>query len=221
MTEVDLFFKTITEGTDADIEQLLAKDAALAGRRNAAGVSPLLFSLYQGKYGAVALILRHHPNLDVFEATALEDLDQLRPLVGADISLVTTYSADGFTPLHLACFFGKSASAKFLLNAGADCNAVSRNGAELRPINCAAACRNLEAACDLVQLLLKGGADIKATQKGGYTALHSAAANGNVKLVTLLVQSGADKKARADGKTPLDFAEERNRTDVIEALSST
>jgi len=219
MTEVELFFKAITDGSDAEVEELLEKDARLAAQRNAAGVSAILFALYQGKRGAVDLMLKQNPDLDVFEASVLANIDKLRSLIEGNENLLNTYSTDGFTPLHLACFFGKVASAKYLVEAGADTNAISLNGADLRPINCAAASRDLDSASELVQLLLKGGADIKATQKGGYSALHSAAANGNVSLVTLLVKSGADQYAKADGKTPLDFARERDRTEVVAVLS--
>jgi ankyrin repeat protein len=71
-----------------------------------------------------------------------------------------------------------------------------------------------------VELLLTHGADIKAAQRGGYSALHSAAANGNVKLVNHLIKAGADSCAKSDdGKTPLDFAKERSQADVVEILS--
>ena len=116
---------------------------------------------------------------------------------------------------------GQSDAASVLIHKGADLNAPSTNGADLKPINSAAACRNLEAAKEIVSALLKAGARVDSTQKGGYSALHSAAANGNLPLIKVLIQAGAKREVLSDdGKTPMQFAKERGRTEVVEFLAA-
>ena len=55
------------------------------------------------------------------------------PAVGAGLN---AYSYDGWTPLHLAAFFGQRAAVERLMAAGADLNAVSRNALRNTPAAC-------------------------------------------------------------------------------------
>lgn len=60
---------------------------------------------------------------------------------------------------------------------------------------------------ETVRVLVDGGADVKAREKDGWTALHWAAFMGTVENVQVLVKAGADVKAREKGgRKPLDFA---------------
>ena len=60
---------------------------------------------------------------------------------------------------------------------------------------------------EIAETLLKGGANANATNGNGATALYFAVANGNQKLVELLLTHKADVNARDNaGKTPLDYA---------------
>jgi ankyrin repeat protein len=117
--------------------------------------------------------------------------------------LICTYSADGFTPLHLASFFSQPAAVEELLKNGADPNAVATNGSKLAVINSAAASNNAE----LVKMLLREGANPDSQQAGGFTALHAAAQHNNAEMVQALLDSGADASLPADdGKIAADMA---------------
>jgi ankyrin repeat protein len=125
-------------------------------------------------------------------------------------------SPDGWTPLHLAAAFGGPQAAALLLEHGADVKQVSRNPAHNQALHaCIALGHNLETA----QLLLDHGADVNATQAGGYTPLHQAAAAGLTEMAKLLLEAGANPAARCDqGKTPADYARERGHQAVLAFL---
>ena len=59
----------------------------------------------------------------------------------------------------------------------------------------------------LARVLLDAGADVNRQGEGGFTALHSAAQNGDEELVQLLLERGADAGlATANGRRAADFA---------------
>jgi uncharacterized protein len=71
-----------------------------------------------------------------------------------------------------------------------------------------------------VRALLDKGADVRAAQGDGMTALHWAAMNGDAEVVAMLVHAGADLKAatRIDAATPLLLAAENGHSAVVRAL---
>jgi uncharacterized protein len=168
-----------------------------------AEVSPLLRAVYSGDDQQVESLLAAAPDLDIFEASALGRTDRVAELLGNDPELVRAWSADGFTPLHLAAFFSRPETARLLLERGAEVDAVARNSMRVTPLHSAAAARNAETARDL----LERGADANARQQGGFTPIHAAAQNGDDDLYELLVARGADPEAPTDeGRTARDFA---------------
>ena len=164
----------------------------------------------------VSLIEAIGPTLDIFEAAAVPGaVDRGTELLRADPSLATAWSWDGFTPLHLASYFGNDAMVDLLLGYGADANAVSRNGMALRPLHSAAAGRSVR----IVDMLLTHGAQVNATQHGGWTALHAAVASGDAPLVDLLLARGADPGLANDGgKSAVDLAIVAGRSDMTVLL---
>jgi ankyrin repeat protein len=68
-------------------------------------------------------------------------------------------------------------------------------------------------------VLLAAGADVNATQHGGFTPLHGAAQHGDVEMVELFLSAGADPTIRVpDGGTPADLAEAADHHDVASRL---
>ena len=61
------------------------------------------------------LLLAAGPPLDIFEATSLGKTDHITELIKKDRSIANARSADGFTALHFAAFFGPEAAAHLLL----------------------------------------------------------------------------------------------------------
>jgi ankyrin repeat protein len=145
----------------------------------------------------------------VFEAAALGRLERLEELLGAEPELARSYSPDGFTPLHLACFSGGAETARLLVERGADLEALARSDfARVRPLGTAAFSGDRAAAA----VLLEAGADPNGRGEEGFTPLHSAAQNGDDELVRLLLQHGADADATTeDGRTAADLAPKPNQ----------
>ena len=179
---------------DADaVARLLGADPALAGAQED-GISAVRLALYHRKPAALEVLLQHSPPLDGLDHAALGWSEELRGELARDPELVTRRSADGFTALHYACFFGGAPAAGALLFAGADPDAVAGNPSRVRPLHSAAAAGDAEA----VRVLLEAGADANATQTGGFTALHAAAQRDDAATATHLLQHGADPTLRTD-----------------------
>ena len=140
----------------------------------------------------------------VFEAAAFGRTGRLDELLSEQPELARSWSEDGFTPLHLACFAGGAETTRRLVERGADLEALSTASfAKVRPLGTAAFARDHESA----RVLLAAGADPNGPGEGGFTPLHTAAQNGDVELVRLLLEHGADANATAaDGRTPTDLA---------------
>jgi ankyrin repeat protein len=196
-------FQAIHDNDREKAERLIAANRAVASARNETGVSALMQARYEGRHEIVQVLREAAGDLDVFEAATLGNVPQLRKLLAADPALAHTLSADGFTALHLASFFGQPEAAEELIRQGADPNAVAKNSMKVAVINSAAA----SGRADLVKLILRAGANPNARQQLGYTALHSAAAHDNVEMAQALLEAGADPSLKSDdGQTPGDKA---------------
>ena len=181
-------FDAIGAGDVDQVRSLLRADPTLANRRcPASGVSAVLSARYRHRMDLVEAVLEARPELDGFDAAGLGRVDRLRELLDADPEAARSWSTDGFTPLHLAAFFGQPAVVALLLERGADVGAVARNPMQVQPLHSAVAGRDLES----VRLLLAAGADPDARQHGGWTPLMAARQHGDTEVERLLLDYGA------------------------------
>jgi ankyrin repeat protein len=190
-------------GDTTAVERLLASNPALAAAKGPDGISAILCARYHGHAWVAERLADALPDLDVFEAAALGRVGRVDELVEAGQGAVGAEGADGFTPLHLASFFGQLEAAAVLLEHGATPDVVAANASRVRPLHSAAAGGHAA----ILGLLLERGADPDARQQGGYVPLHAAAARGDEVSVRLLLEHGADRDLRADdGRRAADMA---------------
>lgn len=214
------FINVVKGGDLGTVQGLLEMDPDLVDATDAQGVSALLHAAYKQHHAVAQLLLEKCHDLNLWEAAAFGRIERLRTLLERAFK-VNVYSPDGFTPLGLACFFGHPACVKLLLEHGADANAASRNDMQVRPLHSAVARAPEDVAALDVRALLAAGADVNATQQGGYTALHQAADRGLESVVRLLLATGARPDARsAAGRTPADHARAKGHAQVAALLSS-
>ena len=155
------------------VQALVTADPILLTRQAATGETPLLTALYHRSKETVSWLGCQSWSRTVFEAAALNDTDRLREILAADPAAADTYSVDGWTPLHLAAFFGAAQAADLLLSHGADHRRIARNTVSNTPLHAALAAKHLP----LVERLLDAGAD-PAIECEGYTPLTIAEAGG-------------------------------------------
>ncbi|MBT7594792.1 MAG: hypothetical protein HN559_07765, partial [Gemmatimonadetes bacterium] len=175
----------------------------------------------EGRRMAVALIERG-AEVDVFTASALDDVELLQLILQADPEQIRQRTVDGRTAVHLAVLAGSSNTLALLLEAGADadeeaivratrmddvecCRLLIEHGAPVNDrVMLSAAWRNQDPAC--LELVLANGANPSANDGRG--TLHWVAAE-NPQSVQLLIDAGADVNMRASGNrdsTPLHHA---------------
>ncbi len=137
----------------------------------------------------MSTLMMSNPDPGVFEAAAHGDNGRLVALLEEDPDLVWAWSFDGFTPLHLACWYRHpKATEALLLIEGVDIEAVSRNGMAVRPIHSAVTGGNV----DVVVALLDLGAQVNAPRFDGQTALDMATRAADSELVQILIKYGGE-----------------------------
>lgn len=198
------------------LQALLEKNTDQVNARLPSGEGPLIAALYYGKQRAVQYLLDMGVSVTIHEAAALGDDETIAYMLNLEPRLLAEISFDGWTPLHLACFFGGYEAAQLLIERGADIQARSTNNMANTPLHAAAAGKRTV----LVLLLLERGADPNAQQSGGWTALHQAVNNYDSGMVELLLKFGADPGiAEEGGQTALALAEHKGFTDIASLLN--
>ena len=215
MADPEAMINAVTDGDTPAVVKLLEEDPSLAMARGADGVSAVLLARYRFDRPTLDVLLAADPELDVFEAAAVGRLDRLKDRLAGAPGAATAFSPDGFTALHLAAFFGRAEAARILLESGASVETYTRNPFANQPLHAAAAGRHVE----ICRLLVAAGADVNATQHGGFTPLHEAAQHGDDEMVELFLSAGADPAIVVDdGRTAADLAEADGHGDVAARL---
>ncbi|MBN2022314.1 MAG: ankyrin repeat domain-containing protein [Pirellulales bacterium] len=148
----------------------------------------------------------------VHRAVSFGNVERLRELLAAEPKAIHAEDVMGMVPLQYAAYWGQLASARLLLERGANPN----GGRARSPLHYAAA----EGHRELVELLLDRGAAIDAPNgEDGGTPLHAAVIGRRAEVVRLLLTRGAAVDARtASDWTPCHFAAADGNMDLLAAL---
>ena len=208
--------ESIKIGNEAKVKEMLEADPLLAKAQDRDGVSALLWSIYSKQKEITRMLIDQAAPMDIFEACACGQLARVESLI--ESGKTDGYSADGWTPLHLAAAFGHSGVVRALLIHGEEVDRRSKNYMHNTAL---AACIAISRSQEIAEELLRRGADVNTRQAGDFTPLHEAASQGSVDLCQLLLDHGADINARStEGKTPLEMAREKEQGAVAELLEA-
>jgi ankyrin repeat protein len=203
-------FDAIKAGELDRVKAMVSADPSLVDARDAGGTA-ILTAVYHRQKEIVNLLVARGAALSLFEAAAAGEIERVERLFGESPAAVNGYSPDGWTPLHLAAFFGHAKIVELLLAHGADVAARSHNPNANTPLHAALAANQKMAA----GLLIGHGADLNASDAGGWRPLHLAAANNNLDSMRTLIAQGAETNtANNDGLTPLAIAEQKNHREA-------
>ncbi len=194
---------------------MVSADPTLIDARSRTGESAIITAVYHRQKEIVNLLVARGVTLTLFEACAAGELERVERLIAEDASPLNTYSGDGWTPLHLAAFFGHARIAELLIAEGGRVSAGSTNATRNTPLHAALAGNHKFVA----GLLIGAGADVNVGDASGWRPLHIAAANNNLDSIKALVAQGADVSAQNnEGKTPLSLATEKNHREAAALL---
>lgn len=178
--DVEQLIERVKAGDLRSVRTLLAANFLLASQRLPSGESPLMAALYRGHHDVVEALIDAGAEIDIFAAAATGRMADLRREAGEEN--VNAYAYDGWTPLHLAAFFGHLDAARLLVEAGADVHAVSRNSLSNTPLHAATSGRH----GDVAMYLLTSGASGSVVDSGGYTPLQIATENDLGEIVAMI-----------------------------------
>jgi ankyrin repeat protein len=205
----------------------LIKAGANVNVRNSEGATPLFCAAATGKTDAVCHVVQNGADVNIceggFEGWSplhvaaqygnLEIMDCLMK-AGANVNLL---DSGGATPLFRAVFEVKTEAVIHLVQNGADVNICAGRVKVWSPLHSAAVYGNLE----IVDCLIKAGADVNLRNSYGGTPLLCAVAIGKTEAVFHLVRNGADVNITAGGflnTSPLFVAAQNRNQEIMDCL---
>ena len=219
MSITEEFFEIIRTGNSTRLKDVLKTNPQLATSSNPEGVKPIMYAVYTSHGNLVEDLIDAGAEVGYFEALVLGKLDKVVSAIKVDPILVNAFSPDGFPAPGLAAFFGQIGILDYLLLHEANPNQAAQNSTRVMPLHSAVTYSKPEVALAMARNLISHGANVNATQQGGWTPLHEAALNNHVELARLLVEYGADVNCRSDdGTTSFKLAVDRSHKEMVQFL---
>ena len=171
------------------LSQSLIDHGAALDKANAFGQTPLLAACTVGDIERTKFFIEHKATLEARDS-------------------------DGVTPLLAACRNGSVPIVELLRQHGASLNAIDheKRGAFLNAA--------MSGHGNVCEILARHGADVNAIDPAnGFSALHYAAANGDLELTKTLLAIGTKRSSKdLEGRTARELAEERGFEEIFDLL---
>lgn len=214
MSSASNLIQAAKEGNLLEVERILAENDTLANASDENGVTAVMWAAYHGHPEIAQRIVREKGGMSLFEAAILGDLDGVAAALQSG-QAVDSLSADGFTALGFAAYFGHREVAGFLLEQGADPNQVSQNGLRAAPLHSALSGGHVDLAHDL----LERGADPALAAGEGWVPLHYAADLGDAEMTAALLERGATPYVHNEaGQSPVDLAMDAGHEHIADLI---
>jgi len=207
-----LHMAIISDNADSDkkieIVKLLISEGADLNAKTPAGDTPYDAAKKKGDVGIMLCLLNRDTNENI-EKYFLEAIPN-----------INFQTKNGWTILHRVTYEGYLNLVLVLISMGADLNIKEENG--LIPIDMAIGRGHI----DIINVFLSHISDINARGPNNLTLLHRAACSKDfagdksVEIAKFLVSKGADIRAIANNRTPLDIAKEIGDTLLVEYFLS-
>jgi ankyrin repeat protein len=215
MQASEALFAAVKAGDVGQVGALMDAEPALVNARGSGDLTPLMTATYWGRREVADTLIARGAEVDLHAAAALGLSERVAGMLDRNPEAVNRHSADGWTPLALAAYFGQAETAQLLLERGADHGLASTNAMRNQPLHAAVAGKRVV----LVELLLQAGADHGARDYNGWTPLNLAAHEGPAESVARLLDAGADPTiANDEGRTPLATAIHEGQPEVEHLL---
>ena len=205
----------IETGNHQDLDLLLNQNPELLRENTSHDISPLLLACYYHKPQIIQVMLKYLKNITIHEACAAGLTQQVQFMVEQKPEVINELSSHGFYPLGIAAHFGKEDIVRILLRNHANPNSSSQNGFQVFPLH--AALGNQQ---DIIaKMLIEAGAEVNVVQSSRITPLHIAAQYGNIDMIIILLENGANIAIQTDqGQTASDLAADRGFKEIAEIL---
>jgi len=139
----------------------------------------------------------------LFDAAARGDAGKVASLIQGGVD-VRARNRQGQVPLHVACAAGQTRAAKLLIDADQARAKVELDGILIR---------------DFDEYMKRANPTLEARDSRGDTPLHAAAENGKTAVAKLLIESGADRKAKNQaGQTAGQIAARQGFAEISDVL---
>jgi ankyrin repeat protein len=184
------FIRAVSAGTTALVYEQVATSPCLVHATDASGNSALHIAICRQRYAVASFLVKRGAKLDLQSAAALGDIDALFTELRKDPLGVQEKTADGWTALHLACYYAHPKVVAILLAFGADVHATGPSG-HCTPLHMAVA----GDCAGAISLLIKRGASLSARDAAGFNALQISVLTAHDQICRLLLKSGAPFEA--------------------------